>query len=42
MGLAALAVLRGASLVRTHDVRPTVEMLRALRAAEAARAEASP
>jgi dihydropteroate synthase len=42
LGLAALAVLRGASLVRTHDVRPTVEMLRALRAAEAARAEASP
>ena len=36
LGLAALAVLRGASLVRTHDVRPTVELLRAIRAAEEA------
>jgi dihydropteroate synthase len=34
LGLAALAVLRGASLIRTHDVRPTVELLRAIRAAE--------
>lgn len=30
LGVTAVAVLRGASLVRTHDVRPTVEMLRAL------------
>jgi dihydropteroate synthase len=34
LGLAALAVLRGASLVRTHDVRPTVELLKAIAAAE--------
>ncbi len=34
----ALAVLRGATLVRTHDVRPTVEMLRVLAAAYAASA----
>lgn len=30
LGATAVAVLRGASLVRTHDVRPTVEMLRLL------------
>jgi dihydropteroate synthase len=33
LGATAVAVLRGASLVRTHDVRPTVEMLRVLGAA---------
>ena len=32
LGATAVAVLRGASLVRTHDVRPTVEMLRVLAA----------
>lgn len=37
LGLAAVAVLRGASIVRTHDVRPTVEMLRVVLAAELAR-----
>ncbi|HEX7070124.1 MAG TPA: dihydropteroate synthase, partial [Rhodothermales bacterium] len=30
LGATAVAVLRGASIVRTHDVRPTVEMLRTL------------
>lgn len=35
LGATALAVLRGASLVRTHDVGPTVEMLRVLDAAHA-------
>jgi len=30
LGATAVAVLRGATLVRTHDVRPTMEMLRAL------------
>lgn len=30
LGATAAAVLRGASLVRTHDVRPTVELLRGL------------
>ncbi|GIV61435.1 MAG: dihydropteroate synthase [Rhodothermaceae bacterium] len=33
LGATAVAVLRGATLVRTHDVRPTVEMLRGLAAA---------
>lgn len=33
LGAAALGVLGGASIVRTHDVRPTVEMLRLLGAA---------
>ena len=28
LGVTAVGVLRGASIVRTHDVRPTVEMLR--------------
>jgi dihydropteroate synthase len=28
LGATAVAVVRGASIVRTHDVRPTVEMLR--------------
>ena len=32
LGATAVAVLRGATLVRTHDVRPTVEMLRVLNA----------
>jgi len=32
LGATAVAVLRGASLVRTHDVRPTVEMVRVLAA----------
>jgi dihydropteroate synthase len=30
LGITAVAVLRGASIVRTHDVRETTEMLRAL------------
>lgn len=30
LGATAVAVLRGATLVRTHDVRPTVELLRVL------------
>lgn len=30
LGATAVGVLRGATLVRTHDVRPTVEMLRVL------------
>jgi dihydropteroate synthase len=41
LGLAALAVLRGASLVRTHDVRPTVELLKVIAAAEAAASAAA-
>ncbi len=40
LGLAALAVARGASIVRAHDVRATVEALRVVAAAEAASAEA--
>ena len=40
LGLAALAVVRGASIVRTHDVRPTVELLRVVLAAELAGADA--
>ena len=32
LGATAVAVLRGATLVRTHDVRPTAEMLRLLAA----------
>ena len=32
MGATVVAVLRGATLVRTHDVRPTVELLRVLTA----------
>ena len=28
LGAAAVAVLRGASIIRAHDIRPTVEMLR--------------
>ena len=36
LGLTALAVLRGAALVRTHDVRPTVELLKVIAAAETA------
>jgi dihydropteroate synthase len=35
LGLTAVAVLRGASLVRTHDVRATVELVAAVAAAEA-------
>ena len=30
LGVTAVAVLKGASLVRTHDVRPTVDFLKAL------------
>ena len=30
LGATAVAVMRGATLVRTHDVRPTVEMLRVM------------
>ena len=32
LGATAVAVLRGATLVRTHDVRPTVEMLQVIAA----------
>lgn len=32
LGAAAVAVLRGASIVRTHDVRPTVEFFRGMNA----------
>ena len=39
LGLTAMAVLRGASIVRTHDVRATVELLKAIDAAEATRQE---
>jgi dihydropteroate synthase len=35
LGATAVAVLRGATLVRTHDVRPTVELLRVLAATAA-------
>ena len=42
LGLAAVAVLGGASLVRTHDVRATAELLRTLAAvADASRDDAS-
>ncbi len=34
LGLTALAVMNGASIVRTHDVRPTVELLALLSAAD--------
>ena len=37
LGATAVAVLRGATLIRTHDVRPTVEMLRVLGATVAER-----
>ena len=37
LGATAVAVLRGATIVRTHDVRPTVEMCRALGATVQAR-----
>ena len=37
LGATAVAVLRGARLVRTHDVRPTVEMLRLLETCARAR-----
>ena len=37
LGATAVAVMRGATLVRTHDVRPTVEMLRTLGATLQAR-----
>jgi dihydropteroate synthase len=36
LGATAVAVLRGATLVRTHDVRPTVEALRLVAATMAA------
>ena len=39
LALAALAVVRGASIVRAHDVRATVEMVRVLQAAHAAGAD---
>lgn len=41
LGATAVAVLRGASLVRSHDVRATVEMLRLLAATVEAGEEAS-
>ena len=34
LGLTALVVMKGASIVRTHDVRPTVDLLKVLSAAE--------
>ncbi len=34
LGLTALAVLNGASIVRTHDVGPTLDLLKALAAAQ--------
>jgi len=37
LGATAVAVMRGATLVRAHDVRPTVEMLRAMGATLQAR-----
>ena len=37
LGATAVAVMRGATLVRVHDVRPTVEMLRAMGATLQAR-----
>ena len=39
LGLAALAVVRGATFVRAHDVRETVETVRVVRAALAAGAD---
>lgn len=36
LGATAVAVMRGATLVRTHDVRPTVEMLHVLNETRAA------
>ena len=33
LGLAALAVVRGARIVRAHDVRETAEVLRVIEAA---------
>ncbi|HEX8298342.1 MAG TPA: dihydropteroate synthase [Rubricoccaceae bacterium] len=42
LALAAQAVLGGASLVRTHDVRPTAELLRTLAAVAAARRPDAP
>lgn len=37
LGATAVAVMRGATLIRTHDVRPTVEMVKVLGAAVAER-----
>ncbi|HYE96708.1 MAG TPA: dihydropteroate synthase [Rubricoccaceae bacterium] len=42
LGLAAAAVLGGASIVRTHDVRPTAEVLRALAAVRIATGAGAP
>lgn len=41
LGLAALAVVRGAAIVRAHDVRATADVLRVIAAAEAGRTEAA-
>ncbi len=41
LGLAALAAVRGAAIVRTHDVAPTVDVLRAVAAALDATADAA-
>jgi dihydropteroate synthase len=41
LGATAVAVLRGASIVRTHDVRATAEMLRVLAATVDAAAESA-
>lgn len=38
LGLAAMAALRGAAIVRTHDVGPTVDILQVMMAADAAEA----
>lgn len=40
LGMTAVAVLGGASIVRTHDVQPTVEMLKGLTAVTEATADA--
>lgn len=37
LGVTAVAVMRGASIVRTHDVRPTVEFLKTMGAAFSSR-----
>ena len=42
LGLAAVAALRGAAIVRVHDVAATVDLLRLVEAAEAERARREP
>lgn len=36
LGATAVAIIKGASIIRTHDVRPTVEMLKLMHAVETA------